>query len=74
MGRLNRIARTADRLGVALVVAFIVNLLAAAVFLALNMEDEANELAEIAYYFLVGGVLSQLIAVAGEETHDTNNS
>ena len=49
--------------GAPLIIAFIVNLVAAAVALALNRLDLADRFAEIAYYFLAGGVILQLISL-----------
>lgn len=49
--------------GAPLIIAFVVNLVAAAVALALNRLDLADRFAEIAYYFLAGGVILQLISL-----------
>jgi len=55
-----------DRVSVTFTVAFIVMLVLAAVALALGQEGLANELAEVAYYFLVIAVVSQLIVLVRE--------
>ena len=55
-----------ERVGVTLIVAFMILLVSAAIFLALGDELTANKLAEIAYYMLVGGVVIQLIVVVKE--------
>ena len=55
-----------ERAGVTLIVAFMILLVSAAIFLALGDELTANKLAEIAYYMLVGGVVIQLIVVVKE--------
>lgn len=49
--------------GAPLIIAFIVNLVAAAVALALNRLDLADKFAEVAYFFLAGGVVLQLISL-----------
>jgi uncharacterized membrane protein len=49
--------------GAPLIIAFIVNLVAAAVALALNRLDLADRFAEVAYFFLAGGVILQLISL-----------
>lgn len=49
------------------IIAFMIVLVSAAIALALNVEELANELAEVAYYFLVVGVVLQLISVVREE-------
>lgn len=49
--------------GAPLIIAFIVNLVAAAVALALNRLDLADKFAEVAYFFLAGGVILQLISL-----------
>jgi len=49
--------------GAPLIIAFIVNLVAAAVALALDRMDLADRFAEIAYFFLAGGVILQLISL-----------
>jgi len=48
------------------VAAFIVSLLAAAAWLAMGLEGNANKAAELAYYFLVAGVALQLYEVLRE--------
>jgi len=55
--------RSAEDLGVAFVVAFIVCLVSAAALLALGREDLADQLATVAYYFLVAGVASMLFSL-----------
>ncbi|MET1102373.1 MAG: hypothetical protein ABWW69_07875 [Pyrodictiaceae archaeon] len=55
-----------ESLGVTFAVAFMVMLVAAAVALALGQEPLANKMAEIAYYFLVVAVVSQIIGLARE--------
>lgn len=52
--------------GAPFVVAFIFVLVVAAVSLALGHEDLANDFATVAYYFLVIGVILQLVALAIE--------
>lgn len=49
--------------GAPLIIAFVVNLVAAAVALALNRLDLADRFAEVAYFFLAGGVILQLISL-----------
>lgn len=49
--------------GAPLIIAFIVNLVAAAVALALDRVDLADRFAEVAYFFLAGGVILQLISL-----------
>jgi hypothetical protein len=49
--------------GAPLVIAFVVNLVAAAVALALDRVDLADRFAEVAYFFLAGGVILQLISL-----------
>jgi len=60
--------RSAEDLGVAFVVAFIVCLVSAAAFLALGRKDLADQLATVAYYFLVAyflvaGIASMLFSL-----------
>ena len=45
------------------IVAFIILVLLAATYLALGNEALANKVAEVGYYFLVAGVLLQLISL-----------
>ena len=56
-----------DRVSKTFVVAFMVMLVAAAVALAVGREVLANKMAEVAYYFLVVSVVSQLVLLAVEE-------
>ena len=66
-----QIAGSADKLvsnlGVVFIVAFMVMLTSAAIALALGSEVLANKLAEVAYYFLVIGVVAQLVNLVREE-------
>jgi len=55
-----------DRVSVTFTVAFIIMLVLAAIALALGQEGLANKLAEVAYYFLVIAVVSQLIVLVRE--------
>ena len=50
-----------------LVIVFMVFLVIAAIGLAKGLESFANRCAEIAYYYLVAGVLAQLVATVREE-------
>jgi hypothetical protein len=61
------VARLAGLLGRAMTVAFIVMLVAAGVSLALGLEDVANKMAEVGYYFLVVAVASMLADVVTEK-------
>lgn len=53
--------------GAPFIVVFMVLLVVAAVFLGLGLEFLAERLAEFAYYFLVVGVVLQLVVVIKEE-------
>ena len=53
--------------GAPFIIGFMIELIAAAISLSLGYEDLANDFAEIAYYFLVIGVILQLIAFVIEE-------
>lgn len=52
-----------DSPGAPFILAFIILLILAAIHLAVGMEDQANKLAEYAYYMLVIGVVLELFAV-----------
>ncbi len=60
-----------EEAGRGLVLAFIVMIIVAAIYLALGIEDKANKSAEIGYYFLVGGVVLMLASIVGSS--DENN-
>jgi len=53
--------------GAPFIIVFMVLLIVAAVFLGLGFEFLAERLAEFAYYFLVVGVVLQLVVVIKEE-------
>jgi len=53
--------------GAPFIIVFMVLLVVAAVFLGLGFEFLAERLAEFAYYFLVVGVVLQLVVVIKEE-------
>ena len=53
--------------GAPFIIVFMVLLVVAAVFLGLGLEFLAERLAEFAYYFLVVGVVLQLVVVIKEE-------
>ena len=59
--------RLVSNQGVVFIVAFMVMLTSAAIALALGGEVLANKLAEVAYYFLVIGVVAQLVNLVREE-------
>lgn len=54
---------TIERISVTLIISFMIMLIIAAILLASNNEAYANKFAEIAYYMLVAGVITQLILV-----------
>jgi len=56
--------------GAPFIIVFMVLLIVAAVFLALGFEFLAERLAEFAYYFLVAGVVLQLVVVIKEERNE----
>ena len=53
-------------LSTAFILAFMTLLIIAAIMLAMDKEDTANSMAEYAYYFLVAGVILELIKMAIE--------
>ncbi len=55
-----------DDPGLPFIVAFVVLLVLAAIYLAIGRENEANVLAEYAYYALVAGVVLELVAAVKE--------
>ncbi len=61
-----------SNLGIAFVVAFIIMLTSAAIALALGSEVLANKMAEVAYYFLLIGVVTQLIEVVKVDLRKRN--
>jgi len=60
-----------EKVGVTLIISFMMLLILAAVLLAFNNEDCANKFAEIAYYMLVGGVITQLILLVKNKEHNS---
>lgn len=58
---------TIERISVTLIISFMIMLIIAAILLASNNEAYANKFAEIAYYMLVAGVITQLILVIKNE-------
>ena len=58
---------TIERISVTLIISFMIMLIIAAILLASNNEAYANKFAEIAYYMLVAGVVTQLILVIKSE-------
>ncbi|MCD6324621.1 MAG: hypothetical protein J7L55_05905, partial [Desulfurococcales archaeon] len=54
-----QVLQALNKASTTLVIAFMLMLISAAASLALNAEALANQLAEIAYYFLVGAVILQ---------------
>ena len=49
--------------GVPFIIAFMILLILAAIYLAIGLEPVANKLAEYAYYMLVVGVILELIVL-----------
>ena len=69
-GWLREIASGLVGLGVVFIAAFIVLLVAAALMLSIDNTERAERLAEYAYYFLVVGVVLELVktVLSGEES------
>ncbi len=60
--------------GMPFILAFIILLVLAAIYLALGMENQANKLAEYAYYMLVVGVILELFIVIRSGDEEKTNA
>jgi len=63
----SELIKLVKRASTVFIIAFMIMLISAAVALALGSEVLANKLAEVAYYFLVIGVVAQLVNLMVEE-------
>lgn len=72
MGSVSRVfrVRSVEDLGIAFFVAFIINLVGAAVMLTMGMEDLAEQLSVLAYYLLVVGVALLIASLVKDGTRD----
>ena len=63
----SELIKLVKRASTVFIIAFMIMLISAAVALALGSEVLANKLAEVAYYFLVIGVVAQLVNLMVKE-------
>ncbi|MDG6931745.1 MAG: hypothetical protein JRN26_06530 [Nitrososphaerota archaeon] len=68
LSRYGMLTKAMDRLGTALVIAFIVLLLASAILFSYGREGLANQLSEYAYFAILAGVIAKVAALRKSES------